>query len=287
MAAADEDTRALWALHRARVAARDREARSRSAVAGHGVARSARAAVCGAAAGRRGVSVRGRRSAARGSPPRSIFAALRLAEAGDRVDAWIDPPAYTGRPPILLKVAGQAAPETVSAPEDSQIVLRAASADYDGVATGRSRPASRRRQAAVAGRAPLSASPATASSASRAAARQLATFADQRDPRRQADGRTARSAQAQCERFARAALQDRRRLWRGERGSDLRIRREAGAHRLVEPPRFGLSLPNAPGGVGEARTTGDLSEHPWAGAEVTMRLSATDRRRPRRARASR
>ncbi len=30
------------------------------------------------------------------------------------------------------------------------------------------------------------------------------------------------------------------------------------------------------GGVGEARTTGDLSEHPWAGAEVTMRLSATD-----------
>ena len=47
-------------------------------------------------------------------------------------------------------------------------------------------------------------------------------------------------------------------------------------HQLIEPPKFALSLPNAPNGVGEARTTSDLSEHPWAGAEVMMTLRATD-----------
>ncbi len=63
-----------------------------------------------------------------------LRARRRRRGAATRVDAWIDPPAYTGKPPILLKVVGQAAPETVSAPEDSEIVLRAASTDYDGAA---------------------------------------------------------------------------------------------------------------------------------------------------------
>jgi uncharacterized protein (TIGR02302 family) len=37
-----------------------------------------------------------------------------------------------------------------------------------------------------------------------------------------------------------------------------------------------LALPMAAGGLGEGETTGDLSEHPWAGARVTMRLVARD-----------
>ncbi len=40
------------------------------------------------------------------------------------IDAWIDPPAYTGKPPIFLKVDDTAA-ETVAAPEDSVLVVRA------------------------------------------------------------------------------------------------------------------------------------------------------------------
>ena len=44
---------------------------------------------------------------------------------------------------------------------------------------------------------------------------------------------------------------------------------------LVPPPKLALQLPSAPNGTGEASTTGDLSEHPWAGAEVVMTLKAT------------
>ena len=33
-----------------------------------------------------------------------------------------------------------------------------------------------------------------------------------------------------------------------------------------------LQLPGGANGVGEAQTTSDLSEHPWAGARVTMTL---------------
>ncbi len=45
---------------------------------------------------------------------------------------------------------------------------------------------------------------------------------------------------------------------------------------LVEAPHMGLILPNGPGGLGEGETTTDLSEHPWAGARVKMTLTARD-----------
>ncbi|MGC2783426.1 MAG: TIGR02302 family protein, partial [Roseiarcus sp.] len=43
---------------------------------------------------------------------------------------------------------------------------------------------------------------------------------------------------------------------------------------LAPPPQAALQLPPTDNGVGDGRTTVDLSEHPWAGAKVTMRLSA-------------
>src|SRR5208337_1662899 len=43
---------------------------------------------------------------------------------------------------------------------------------------------------------------------------------------------------------------------------------------LAPPPQAALQLPPTANGVGDAHTTVDLSEHPWAGAKVTMRLSA-------------
>jgi uncharacterized protein (TIGR02302 family) len=45
---------------------------------------------------------------------------------------------------------------------------------------------------------------------------------------------------------------------------------------LVDPPKLALQLPPAPTLAGEAETTGDLSEHPWAGARVQMTLTARD-----------
>ncbi len=44
-------------------------------------------------------------------------------------------------------------------------------------------------------------------------------------------------------------------------------------HRLFEPPTLTLSLPGG-NGAGEGRTTVDLSENPWAGARVSLTLTA-------------
>ena len=43
---------------------------------------------------------------------------------------------------------------------------------------------------------------------------------------------------------------------------------------LAPPPQAALQLPPTANGVGDGHTTVDLSEHPWAGAKVTMTLSA-------------
>ena len=48
------------------------------------------------------------------------------AAAAARIDAWIDPPAYTGKPPILLDVSPSAGPaQKLVAPEGSILVVRA------------------------------------------------------------------------------------------------------------------------------------------------------------------
>ena len=51
------------------------------------------------------------------------------------------------------------------------------------------------------------------------------------------------------------------------------------AHSLFGPPTLALSLPGGANGVGEARTTLDLSEHPWAGARVNLTLIGEKRLR--------
>ena len=45
---------------------------------------------------------------------------------------------------------------------------------------------------------------------------------------------------------------------------------------LVPPPRVALALPPGPGGLGETEMTLDLSDHPWAGTRVKMVLTTTD-----------
>ncbi len=47
-------------------------------------------------------------------------------------------------------------------------------------------------------------------------------------------------------------------------------------HPLFDAPSFSLVLPQARARNGTAQTTHDLTEHPWAGAEVAMTLVARD-----------
>jgi uncharacterized protein (TIGR02302 family) len=51
---------------------------------------------------------------------------------------------------------------------------------------------------------------------------------------------------------------------------------EKPAHPLFEAPNFALTLPQARTRQGEAQTTHDLTEHPWAGTGVAMTLVARD-----------
>ncbi len=56
------------------------------------------------------------------------------AEASYRIDAWLDPPAYTGKPPVLLKLGPSDQPTKVEAPINSVLIVRGAGGDV-GVET--------------------------------------------------------------------------------------------------------------------------------------------------------
>ena len=192
----------------------------------------------------------------------------------ERVDAWIDPPAYAGQAPILLKVADQHQPENLSVPEASVIVLRASSEEFDATGSGALKPVKLEgkpqsiveRRFTVAGDGEFRVTRnggRLATFVLHAVVAAKPTIALVEPPKPNASGSLAlhyRIADAYGVASAEATFDS----------------PGAGKHRLVEPPRIALSLPNAPGGVGESHTTTDLSEHAWAGAEVTMTLRAAD-----------
>ena len=63
---------------------------------------------------------------------------------GFRLDAWIDPPAYTGKPPILLDAHAPGRTQKITTPVGSVLVLRAGDDSIDARTEGapwrRSRP---------------------------------------------------------------------------------------------------------------------------------------------------
>jgi len=216
-----------------------------------------------------------------------------------RVDAWIDPPAYTGKAPLVLKLAAAAGffskpePQRVEAPVGSIVVIHAPQGELDLSMKGALVPAAQDKAGAVPGGS--GSAPGTVSgtlSETRLALRGDATLALGRS------GTT-------LGRFDLAALPDApptialtavpKVNLRGSLTLKYRVaddygvtRAEAGfadpilpggrpAQRsLVPPPTMELRLPPSPGLAGEAETTGDLSEHPWAGTRVKMTLVAHD-----------
>ena len=192
-----------------------------------------------------------------------------------RVDAWIDPPAYVNKPPMILAVAHQNGRETVTTAEDSVIVLRAESPSFDGAVEGALAPAepATKPQTGVERRFVVHGdgvfkvtrdNAAIASFAIRSLASAKPTIALVDPPKPNLSGSLAlhyRIADAIGVTSAQGAFD---------------APGGANRHHLVEPPKFALPLPNGAGGVGETRSTVDLSESPWAGAEGELRLSATD-----------
>jgi uncharacterized protein (TIGR02302 family) len=206
-----------------------------------------------------------------------------------RVDAWITPPAYTGRPPVLLPGLRHDAPApgeiaAISVPAASELVVRATgltsidlsltgglSEQVDESAAPATGTIERRFRIDGHGSATVGSLPAGPATWSfRAVADRPPVIALTRDP--QVIGRSSVSLSYRVEDdygvvSAEARFTD----------PQLPASEDAQARRpLVDAPNFALVLPQARTRAGAAQSTKDVTEHPWAGVTATVTLVARD-----------
>ncbi len=210
-----------------------------------------------------------------------------VAPANFRVDAWVTPPVYTGRPPVMLpglrpgETAQAAGP--VAVPVGSQLVVRATgNVHFDIAHKGGLEDATADPHATLPagseehryiikgdGSAAMRGVVGTDLTWSfTAVADRPPTIALIKEPQRQARGALRLDYKVEDDYGVTGAQATFAR--KPEPGA------EKPAHPLYEPPNFPLTLPQARTRAGEAQTTHDLTEHPWAGTEVTMTLVARD-----------
>jgi uncharacterized protein (TIGR02302 family) len=206
-----------------------------------------------------------------------------LSPANIRVDAWVNPPVYTGKPPIILSAANKEATTPQSwpmpVPAGSTLIVRSSGGALDVVASGGITEATATEQPpqgtnekhfAIAGegtvhvRAP-SGQPQWSFSA---IPDRPPTIALAKDPERQARG----SLQVSYK------IEDDYGVTEAHAQFTARAPEPAAqaARPLFEPPQFPLVLPNARTRNGIGQTVKDLSEDPYAGADVTLTLTAKD-----------
>jgi uncharacterized protein (TIGR02302 family) len=212
-----------------------------------------------------------------------------LAPANIRVDAWVTPPIYTGKPPIILSAANkEAAIPTggpLPVPAGSTLIVRSSGGSLDVVAGGGVTEAVPTEQApkgtnekhftiAGDGTAHVRAPSGQPQWKFTAIPDRAPTIVLAKDPERQARGSLQMSykieddygvTEAQAHFAARPAEAPK---GTQEKGSEARP--------LFAAPQFPLVLPNARTRNGVGQTVKDLSEDPYAGAEVTLTLTAKD-----------
>jgi uncharacterized protein (TIGR02302 family) len=287
----DPGTQALWAAHRARL---EREVDAiRVSPPSPGMAardpyalRFAVAMLAFAAAVVAGPEMYGGLAAAFDWRSDEAVAAV----AASRIDAWIDPPPYAGQPPLVIDFK-TADPQTLNVPEDSVLVVRGdpslVETRIDGAITPVEQksetpasPASGQKTGAPTVSAPIEKrwtihGPGKATilrGGQPAAVATLAvtqagvpTIVSTEDPRANLSGTLTLAYKTQ-DRFGLASA----------RADFARPHQGAGPvpRTLAPAPQAALQLPPTANGVGDGHTTVDLSEHPWAGAKVTMTLNA-------------
>jgi uncharacterized protein (TIGR02302 family) len=206
-----------------------------------------------------------------------------------RVDAWVTPPPYTGRPPILLPGVRPGEPtqvtsaEPLSVPVGSTLVVRATGAVQLDLATkGDIKPAEQGAKRPIPGAEEHRLTIAGDGSATlrgivagdvtwrfQAVPDKPPTIALSKEPERQARGSL---------RLVYNVEDD-----YGVTGAKATFAQKPSTRKDAQPPRplFGppeivLSLPQAHTRKGAGQTIKDLTEHPWAGGEVLMTLVARD-----------
>jgi uncharacterized protein (TIGR02302 family) len=208
-----------------------------------------------------------------------------LSPANVRVDAWVTPPVYTGKPPVILSAANKDAAASdagpLPVPAGSTLIVRSSGGSLDVVVGGGLTEAAPAEQApkgtnekhfTIAGdgtahvRAP-SGQPLWKFSA---VADRAPTIALAKDPERQARGSLQMSYKLEDD-YGVTEAQARFAARPGDAAKSA-----AAARPLFDPPKFALVLPNARTRNGVGQTVKDLSEDPYAGADVTLTLVAKD-----------
>jgi uncharacterized protein (TIGR02302 family) len=210
-----------------------------------------------------------------------------VAPANFRIDAWITPPVYTARPPVMLQGLrpGDTAQATapVAVPTGSQLVIRATGkVNFDIVRHGGLEDApvearatlpagTEERRLIIKGDGSAAVHGVLGSDlvwSFTAIPDRAPTIELTKDPERQARGALRLDYKMDddygvVEAKATFALKD------GESSDKPR-------HPLFTAPDYTLTLPQARTRSGAAQTTHDLTEHAWAGADVVMTLTARD-----------
>ena len=221
-----------------------------------------------------------------------------IAAAVARIDAWVTPPAYTGRPPIFLTgEAAKSAGTVYSVPTGSIVTVRTGGApDLDVVANGASVDATVPAAETVATGAPAPTRAETASagaipqlehSVTLAAAGSVAVSKGGReisawkfavepdsppsiallgDPKTTVSGALHLAYSLEDDYGVVAAFGEIKPTTMGP----------TGAHPLYEAPALPLALPQLRTRKGNGDTTRDLTSHPWAGAKIKLTLVARD-----------
>ena len=274
----DPGTQAMWAAHRARLeravdAIRVAPPSPRMAERDPYAIRFGVALLAFAAAVAAGPETYGRLAAAFDWRSDEAIAAT----AASRIDAWIDPPPYAGRPPVVIDFK-TAAPQTLNIPEDSILVVRGDPSLVETRIEGAISPSDQKDEVPEktrtekrwtihgVGKATILRSGAPVAVAILAVTPAGApTIASTEEPRANISGSLTLSYHVD-DRFGLA----------GARADFARPHDGAAPapRTLAPPPQAALQLPPTANGAGDAKTTVDLSEHPWAGAKVTMTLSA-------------
>ncbi|WP_192258287.1 TIGR02302 family protein [Mesorhizobium caraganae] len=217
-----------------------------------------------------------------------------------RIDAWVTPPAYTGKPPIFLTTpvidnnAKQAA-ATFTVPQGSDVSLRVTGGSGEETLSFADKSGNAR---AIDPTGPQAA--AIKAAAVNPATPKLRQFTGKLT----ADGTlTLKSGEADLGQWAFAVIPDKpptirfvgepKRAVNGAFELNYQIDDDygaatakavfalvdpaaPGAHPLYGPPEMPLALPRRGGKANAAKTTKDLTEHVWAGASIKLSLVATD-----------
>jgi uncharacterized protein (TIGR02302 family) len=208
--------------------------------------------------------------------------------ANFRVDAWVIPPAYTGKPPLILpgihpgETAALTTNGIVAVPINSTLVVRSTgevSLNVSGI--GGVTPSKDAVHAPAGTDEHRFAITATGSATLRGAGDDLTwafnvipdkppTIELTKDPEQQRRGSLLLSYRLEDDYGVTEAQAT------FARKSDDADADGEGPHPLFGPPDFALILPQARTRAGVAQTIKDLTDHPWAGAEVEMTLVARD-----------